>query len=706
MFSVGKIADDLPSPSLSPLHSSSDWPVPTSSIRSSSSLASDARCWIDWSPLIIAPSVDILLVSAPTARKSLEKETTNHLQPPGKTSHASDIPPPQAFPAVLSRPPIRPPISSISKSKFELEPNPFEQSFSRSSTSIHSHHTGSSSEDFRREKETGGATTTGTRKTSPPPNKTALPPVSALTSPAPLEPGPHFSWSGLSSSLRAGPLSPAMLTGPAGSHSMTHGPSALGANSASTGMTPQAGNGGFDPSTFRTGFTPGGGTGFTPGFGGMMGLGSMVNGMPSFPLPSPNTAAFLSMVTNNTPGAGGAGETSGAGSTVNGSSATNTNGGSQGQSSSNNGDGSQASLSRATTHGVQQGPPPGGPNPSAMVDITPNTLNALTGVINQMDQEERQREEGRRRYSGQQPPSYHGAIGPHGPSQPQAPPQAAQRPPGPDMPPVHPGATLMHHADSYFPQQPQGMQQQGGPGHHNGTGNPHQFHPGPMHGHHHGPPGMPQGHPGPHGSLPPSHLHQGGAGMHPGPGMDYVRTDPNGHPIGPPPPGPAGPDASGAVNGLFLLSQAHQELSKREEQEQHVDPPKPVVPAAGGKKGAKANNKRKTSEGAAPTKAKPPAKKSKKNAPAPEPPSPDFMNSFGDSDDDMGGMNGYDDDEGTSPRGDRKPETEEEKRKNFLERNRQGECGDVIRTCSGSRANVWIVLVQPLSNVVNAKRPG
>lgn len=488
---------------------------------------------------------------------------------------------------------------------------------------------------------------------------------------------------------------------------MTHGPSALGANSASTGMTPQAGNGGFDPSTFRTGFTPGGGTGFTPGFGGMMGLGSMVNGMPSFPLPSPNTAAFLSMVTNNTPGAGGAGEASGgAGSTTNGgSSATNTNGG----QTSSNGDGSQAAMSRSTAHGGSQGgPPPGGPNPSQMVDITPNTLNALTGVINQMDQEERQREEGRR-YSGQ-PPSYHAPLGPHGPPPPPPPPAANQRPHGPDMP-VHPGATLMHHADSYFPQQHQQMSQ-GGQGPHNGTGNPHQFHPGPpMHGGHmhHGPP---PGHPGSQGTLPPAHLHQGPGGpggMRPGQGMDYVRTDPNGHPIGPPPPGPPGPDASGAVNGLFLLSQAHQELSKREEQEQHVDPPKPVVGGAnanasgGGKKGVKANNKRKSSEAPPPTKAKPAAKKSKKNAPAPEPPSPDFMNSFGDSDDDMGDMNGYDDDDGN--RGDRKPETEEEKRKNFLERNRQGESG-VGLSFRQHMSNLDRPRLQPRSNVVNAKRPG
>lgn len=442
-----------------------------------------------------------------------------------------------------------------------------------------------------------------------------------------------------------------MLTGPAGHNALTHGPSALGANSASTGMTPQAGNGAFDPSNFRTGFTPGGGTGFTPGFGSMMGLGSMVNGMPAFPLPSPNTAAFLSMVTNNTPGAAGAGEGSNAASVVNGSqigAANNTNGPSGGAQGSLNGDAGQA---RRTSNPAQNGPAPGGPGPSAMVDITPNTLNALTGVINQMDQEERQMEE-TRRYNGQQQ-VHPGHLGPQGP-----PPPPVQRPGQPDMPvhPVHPGQALMHHADSYFPHQPMGMQ--GGPGPHNGTGNPHQFHPGPMHGH--GPPG-PGGHPGPHGTLPPSHLHQGG--MRPGQ-MEYVRTDTNGHPL-PPPSGPEGPGgAQAAVNGLFLLSQAHQELSKREEQEQHVDPPKP-----GGKKGGKGANKRKSSDAAAPTKAKPPAKKSKKAAPV-EPPSPDFMNSMGDSDDDMmGSMNGYDDDD--MNRGDRKPETEEEKRKNFLERNRQ-----------------------------------
>ena len=115
-----------------------------------------------------------------------------------------------------------------------------------------------------------------------------------------------------------------------------------------------------------------------------------------------------------------------------------------------------------------------------------------------------------------------------------------------------------------------------------------------------------------------------------------------------------------------MLSQAHQELSKREEEGRGTTPlmgkravssnlppnarpqPPPSAVSATG-------TKRKSDAGA------PKAKKGKKNTPEQkfESASPNF-----DSDDDMG-------DDKTSNNG--KPETEEDKRKNFLERNRQGE---------------------------------
>lgn len=550
----------------------------------------------------------------------------------------------QPLPAVLSRPPIRPPIPSISKSKFELEPNPFDLSF-RSSTSINSHKT-NSSEDVRREvpdeqqqMQDGQQRDRQNTKTPPGKEKTALPPLSALTSPAPLEQGPHFSWSGLSSSLRAGPLSPAMLTGPAASNAIAHGPSVMGG----TGMTPQPGVNGsgltnFDPATFRTGFTPGGGTGFTPGFGSMMGMtglsGIGMNGLPSFPLPSPNTAAFLNMVTNNTPGAA-AGESG------------NVQGGDQGQSSTagQNGE-SSAQNARGHARGgslnghSQPGPiGMGGPNPSGMIDITPNTLNALTGVINQMNNEEQEAERRKNeRFAG------------HGPSQlgPGYQPQGHPHPPPPE------NRGRMHHADSYFPVQamhgpggPDMARQQG-----DRTANPHQMHPGAIHQHSSQGPPM---------TLPPSHLHAQ-------PAVDHHTSPANGQ-----------AQDGAAVNGLFLLSQAHQEISKREEEEHQPDAPPPPA-----KKGAKGTKRKSEDAGnlAAPSK-KPPAKKAKKGAQPSitsqpqETPSPEYLNSvndgmeleeFEDADRKLMDLAGFEEEDRGIPR---KPETEEEKRKNFLERNRQ-----------------------------------
>lgn len=132
--------------------------------------------------------------------------------------------------------------SSHNNSHFSLEPNPFEQSFGNPST------------------ETPG-------------NKSLLPPVASLTSPAPLLGGAAsaggYNWS---NSLRSGPLSPAMLGGPVGP-SDYFDPSIRGSF-----PTP-------NESSLRTGLTPGGG-------------GSM------FPAPSPNSQAIFQQLANTgaTPG--------------------------------------------------------------------------------------------------------------------------------------------------------------------------------------------------------------------------------------------------------------------------------------------------------------------------------------------------------------------------------------------------------------------
>ncbi|KAF2475273.1 uncharacterized protein BDR25DRAFT_214078 [Lindgomyces ingoldianus] len=109
---------------------------------------------------------------------------------------------------------------------FSLEPNVFEQSFGNPSL------------------ETPGG-------------RTVLPPVANITSPSPL-PGITPGWQ----SLRSGPLSPAMLTGPTGQ-------SDYFSESFRGFPTP-------NESSLRTGLTPGGG-------------GSM------FPVPSPNTQAIFNL---------------------------------------------------------------------------------------------------------------------------------------------------------------------------------------------------------------------------------------------------------------------------------------------------------------------------------------------------------------------------------------------------------------------------
>ncbi|KAL8279183.1 hypothetical protein RQP46_008439 [Phenoliferia psychrophenolica] len=149
------------------------------------------------------------------------------------------------------------------------EPNPFEQSFSgpRHSLSTTEHATqlaksreptvnaiaGSSSIAPRRARSTSPTSAAFPRLT--PGGVHRLPPFGAIQTPG----GDltNFSWG---DSLRTGPLSPALLNGPA------HSAAAL-----------------FDPSSIRTGLTP-------------------LAGNVSFPPPSPATAALFAMMTNNTPG--------------------------------------------------------------------------------------------------------------------------------------------------------------------------------------------------------------------------------------------------------------------------------------------------------------------------------------------------------------------------------------------------------------------
>nr|XP_031861055.1 uncharacterized protein CI109_003415 [Kwoniella shandongensis]KAA5528127.1 hypothetical protein CI109_003415 [Kwoniella shandongensis] len=243
------------------------------------------------------------------------------------------------------RPPIRP--NPAVRSRFDQEPNPFEQSFSHSA-----HHSNSSASD--RTTPPRGTDATSTRHN-------ALPPLSSLTSPAAADPS-QFPWLA-SHSLRSGPLSPAMLAGPQNGQ-----PPQQTANHRPTSGQGQETNGhnnegAFDSTNFRTGFTPGTGSGFTPGYNSFMGPG-----LGALAMPSPNTTAFLNSITNSTP----------------------------------IGEGSEVA---AAANAVM--PPPGGHShpPSAIPPhlqpqhslnhtnsqnevpqdtITPNTLSALTGVFGEM----------------------------------------------------------------------------------------------------------------------------------------------------------------------------------------------------------------------------------------------------------------------------------------------------------------------------------
>ncbi|KAI0891410.1 Aft1 HRA domain-containing protein [Annulohypoxylon nitens] len=172
---------------------------------------------------------------APSETKSSDNplsETNGDKKPELKSENAANNEPGRPL-----APPPKPGEDYFS-SNLSLEPNPFEQSFG-----------------------TGGTVET--------PGGTKLPSVAALTSPSSLLPGngnTPFNWGG--GSLRTGPLSPAMLSGPANDY---------------FGDTSHTLRGGFTPneSSLRTGLTPGG-------------SGSM------FPAPSPNSQALFAQLASGT----------------------------------------------------------------------------------------------------------------------------------------------------------------------------------------------------------------------------------------------------------------------------------------------------------------------------------------------------------------------------------------------------------------------
>lgn len=165
-------------------------------------------------------------------------DTAAKIEPPTNVETTQPLaPPPRPAPQVSNTPDY----FSAAHGHLSFEPNPFEQSF-------------------------GGSGSVET------PGGTKLPSVAALTSPASLLPGggnTPFNWAG---SLRTGPLSPAMLSGPAGDYFGD------GHHLRAAFPTP-------NESSLRTGMTPGG-------------SGSM------FPAASPNSQALFNQLASGgaTPG--------------------------------------------------------------------------------------------------------------------------------------------------------------------------------------------------------------------------------------------------------------------------------------------------------------------------------------------------------------------------------------------------------------------
>ncbi|EAA63482.1 hypothetical protein AN2911.2 [Aspergillus nidulans FGSC A4] len=190
----------------------------------------------------VASAVSTTLPSNPTAHSSPMDAKKNSVKMDNEASSETKEQKTDGEPQTSLAPPSRPNPSAATDTPdyfnsvhnpFALEPNPFEQSFG------------------------GGSGET--------PGKSILPPVASITSPAlpgTSSAGGAYNWS---NSLRSGPLSPAMLAGPAGGSDYF--------DSIGRGFpTP-------NESSLRTGLTPGGG-------------GSM------FPAPSPNSQALLNQLQN------------------------------------------------------------------------------------------------------------------------------------------------------------------------------------------------------------------------------------------------------------------------------------------------------------------------------------------------------------------------------------------------------------------------
>lgn len=142
---------------------------------------------------------------------------------------------------------------------------------------------------------------------------------------------------------------------------------------------------------------------------------------------------------------------------------------------------------------------------------------------------------------------------------------------------------------------------------------------------------------------------------------------------------PANNAASTAANGLFLLSQAHHELTKREEQARAGNASANSNPNNSTVSNGRCSSKRKSYDMSPPPRSSrghPKRSRAATNGRGRKPSPRDLSDDDGEDDVEDDDIGDHDDDDAHSPnntkRASKKPETEEEKRKNFLERNRQG----------------------------------
>ncbi|PWN43441.1 hypothetical protein IE81DRAFT_340805 [Ceraceosorus guamensis] len=278
---------------------------------------------------------------------------------------------------VASNPTLTPPFATSRRNpRHALEPNPFEKSFGSNPADAEGNDAGG--------EEKAAASPSPRNKSgalpAPTPSKVAketsnkkdengaaaqkqgnaheghhgprLPSVAALTSPSGEgNATTSYPWPSSLGSLRAGPLSPAMLAGPAAANGN-------GQNSGSA----------FDVSAYRTGFTPDLSnfkTGLTP-------VGS---GGAAFPPPSPGTAAFLAMITHG----GGPGLTPGTLNALTGANGMQDNGHLGAQQSGREGDqfamAFQQSMGHHGTDGAHGAKPGSRLRPTSAEAASGATLN-------------------------------------------------------------------------------------------------------------------------------------------------------------------------------------------------------------------------------------------------------------------------------------------------------------------------------------------